>query len=406
MPFDGIKTEYDPDILNRRLAQELGLQAQRQQIQSRGLQEALQAQLAPLQAQTQMAQLEKLKQALDPAYQQQQRDAELAQAVAIAKATRGLTPRAAVYREGADGRIYRANPDNPDEWIPNTIIGSQLPDGAQQLPFINSEAQIGTSLPGIQMGEIPDDVVVSETLTVPTVEQALVQNLSPGGAFIGKRTGNAATKTMNLVEADGSTHIWQVDENLNKVRDLGISKAAPSDSAKKDAPKEIGREAAENLSGAKTASDQLLKLKTTIEKNPDLFGPVQGRVNLTGAYNSRRESIKSLLRSTRQAIGKYMEGGVLRAEDERKYEEMLPKLSDLANSTDATAFGKINNVLSLLESKYANDRGAYQQAGLNVDRFAPSIAVPSYDTAEEAEAAGLPVGSQVYINGVLNEVTE
>lgn len=199
MPFDGIKTEYDPNILNRRLAAELGLQAQRQAIESRGLQEALQAQLAPLQMQTQMLQARKLEQELDPAFQAADRAAKLAQAVAIAQAGRTAAYHQPILRQAEDGSMEVYQPETR-QWLQTTRGGGVVVDPTQapiQLPMEQIIPSSGTSLSGVPMGEIPDDEVVAETLTTPSLQETLVQNLGQGrvagSPFIAKLPGKTAS---------------------------------------------------------------------------------------------------------------------------------------------------------------------------------------------------------------------
>lgn len=74
--------------------------------------------------------------------------------------------------------------------------------------------------------------------------------------------------------------------------------------------------------------------------------PVIGNLRRLNPLDTEAQDLNSVIRSVRQLVGKALEGGVLRREDEIKYQEMLPKIGD----TDATARAKIANVRRLLES--------------------------------------------------------
>jgi hypothetical protein len=69
-----------------------------------------------------------------------------------------------------------------------------------------------------------------------------------------------------------------------------------------------------------------------------------------------------------QSIGKYLEGGVLRAEDEKKYEKMLPQLSD----TPAVAKAKLVGIDALLKAKQQQYIQDVQTGGYNASNFGTS----------------------------------
>lgn len=72
--------------------------------------------------------------------------------------------------------------------------------------------------------------------------------------------------------------------------------------------------------------------------------PVIGALRRANPFDTEAGDLNSEIRTVRQLVGKALEGGVLRKEDEVKYEQMLPKIGD----TDAVAARKIENVRNLL----------------------------------------------------------
>jgi hypothetical protein len=88
-------------------------------------------------------------------------------------------------------------------------------------------------------------------------------------------------------------------------------------------------------------------------------------INLLG-YDDEMKNADSKLRTARQLIGKYMEGGVLRKEDEEKYEKMLPLVGD----TVSQAQEKIKNVKQMLSDKTAGYIDAFGSQGYDVSGFA------------------------------------
>lgn len=116
----------------------------------------------------------------------------------------------------------------------------------------------------------------------------------------------------------------------------------------------------------------LQDVKATIANNGDMFGPVAGRMASMNPYNEKGKTADSQFRTSSQAFGKFMEGGVLRKEDEDKYREMFPKLSD----TPEIAANKLANVERLLAQKQGSTIAALKGSGYNVDAIDKKIAIP------------------------------
>ena len=87
----------------------------------------------------------------------------------------------------------------------------------------------------------------------------------------------------------------------------------------------------ENLAQGRIAVEELAELTGLAEENEDLFGPIAGKVYpaLIGTdLRVRSKRIMAKLGYVTQRVGKMLEGGVLRKEDEEKYRKMLPQLED------------------------------------------------------------------------------
>lgn len=117
----------------------------------------------------------------------------------------------------------------------------------------------------------------------------------------------------------------------------------------------------------------------TIEANQDylgygaaLAGTEAGRFASPESYE-RSKTIDSQMRAASQAFGKYMEGGVLRKEDEEKYRKMFPSLSD----TPQVARNKLAVVQNLLRQRQSSDLNALKAQGFNIS----GLELPGKDTA-------------------------
>lgn len=106
----------------------------------------------------------------------------------------------------------------------------------------------------------------------------------------------------------------------------------------------------------------LKDISTTIDANPDAFGPVAGRLGSMNPYDEKAQAIQSQVRAASQAFGRYMEGGVLRKEDEVKYERMFPQPSD----TPETAKNKLAIVNKILVDKQRSNLEALQKSGYDI----------------------------------------
>jgi hypothetical protein len=122
----------------------------------------------------------------------------------------------------------------------------------------------------------------------------------------------------------------------------------------------------------------LENIGATLEANADSFGPVMGRLSSLNPYDERGQAIQSQMKTAAQQIGKYMEGGVLRKEDEAKYQAMLPALSD----TPETAKNKLAIVRNMLASKQKSDVAALAASGYDATGVARGdLSVPDLPDA-------------------------
>lgn len=112
----------------------------------------------------------------------------------------------------------------------------------------------------------------------------------------------------------------------------------------------------------------LTGLATLIDSNNDKFGPVAGRYFKANPYEPGGQAIQAELKRAMQSIGKYLEGGVLRAEDEKKYEQMLPQIIDTPEVAKAKLIG-IDALLKAKQQQYLQD---VQSGGYNASNFSSS----------------------------------
>lgn len=250
-----------------------------------------------------------------------------------------------------------------------------------------------------QCGEYVNDVLGIPSYFGNTIEQkkTKVQSMTPtpGSAFIldipGLKWGHVGI--VEKVNPDGTLTIsesnYDGNENFRRittsVADLqkrglvgftgGLQPKVTGIEKNPNAPlakgKQLDATQVKMLSDAKFLPNIMGELKDLISGNQVSFGPVENTLrNLNpltgfGAYDVPQRSAEAQLRRATQLVGSFMEGGVLRKEDEEKYAKMLPSLGD----SKEIAQQKLEGVKQMLESKrqgYIQDFGSsgYDVSGL------------------------------------------
>lgn len=116
----------------------------------------------------------------------------------------------------------------------------------------------------------------------------------------------------------------------------------------------------------------LNELRGVIDNNKDLFGPVSGRIASMNPWDEKGKTADSQIQSAAQTVGKYLEGGVLRAEDVPKYRKMLPDLTD----TPEIAANKLANIERLLIQRQNSDISALKGSGYDVRSLDKGFVAP------------------------------
>lgn len=136
-------------------------------------------------------------------------------------------------------------------------------------------------------------------------------------------------------------------------------------------------------------------LSTVIEDNKDMFGPIKGRIKKANVYDVEGQSLDAKIRAMSQAFGRFMEGGVLRKEDEIKYYKMFPQLSD----NPEVAKNKLKNVSDILARQYEDKKKTLNDSNfdvsglLDMQKMLPQTSGP-VKIKDDIEYNALPSGSE------------
>lgn len=185
--------------------------------------------------------------------------------------------------------------------------------------------------------------------TVRTLKESIPAKVETAERVTAAGTESKIVTEAGLAEVSGKTAGTIAGGKEKGKREAGITLPAG----------ETGRLGEFNASFA-----QLKTLLSGIE-NPDApQGPIS-QLRKKNPYDWQAQAKQQLVASTKQLVGKALEGGVLRAEDEKKYEKILPKLGD----TYETAIQKTKNLNTMIGNAYKARLDAFENAGYFVDKF-------------------------------------
>lgn len=123
-------------------------------------------------------------------------------------------------------------------------------------------------------------------------------------------------------------------------------------------------------------------LQKTLDANKNVIGPITGFARINPWSDARQ--VQSTIDTARQIIGKALEGGVLRKEDEEKYKAIIPTIND----TYDNATYKVNHLKDILQSQVATYQQAQGASGHNVQK---QVQAPN------AQPAQMKVGNDIFV---------
>ena len=195
-------------------------------------------------------------------------------------------------------------------------------------------------------------------------------NLKPAAAFIDSLTGSNLSRGIDKPQTQQEALRQALQSRLQtpKTNLLAALQTGVQADQQDDRSSGLRQLTASNILKVQEGQNLpniLADVSSTINDNSDLFGPITGRKNSLNPYNVQGQTVNSQMSAASQAFGRFMEGGVLRKEDELKYRKMFPQLSD----TPEVAHGKLAVVSNLLNIKQKGDVQALEQGGFDTAAF-------------------------------------
>lgn len=171
--------------------------------------------------------------------------------------------------------------------------------------------------------------------------------LVPRSKAVGKRPANAREQGRPVISG-AAERIGEFDTGIG---DLGVLRTA--------------------ISGNK-ATGTAAKIGTKI---PNWATEITG-------WGADAKSKNAVIMRVKQVIGKTLEGGVLRKEDEEKYKDILPTIGDVASVVK----DKLDGLEAAIKRKKENELNSLEDAGYDVSRFrARSVASKGKIRARDAK---------------------
>jgi hypothetical protein len=124
--------------------------------------------------------------------------------------------------------------------------------------------------------------------------------------------------------------------------------------------------AVKQIADSRSAVESLKDLREVLKKNEQYIGPIAG-LSAMNPYSEARKAQADIDR-VRQRVGKALEGGVLRKEDEEKYKKILATLRDVPE----TAIYKIDQLIQDIERDIQTFMDAQRQSGRRTGEPTPA----------------------------------
>lgn len=202
-----------------------------------------------------------------------------------------------------------------------------------------------------------------------------------------KRIELAAQKANN--DADNATNIMVAEINARARAAAGNGTSG----------KKLTSVSSRDLSDMAASVQLLQQFPEKIKKTGFKPGPVAGRLNVLNPYNTGAKSFQQISALQKQIIGKSLEGGVLRKEDEKKYENILITPHDTPEVIQA----KLNELQSQILTKHNAQLQGFEDAGYNTGTLKPITGKQiifsnddnKFESLAAAEKANLPPGTTI-----------
>lgn len=194
--------------------------------------------------------------------------------------------------------------------------------------------------------------------------------------LIGHKDDLTKRQLENLKERIAAAKVDKVDP-LDREMKLSRIRANNAAAGMKAEGKILPETSIQKISDFDASLKELEDMSGNLDRYKSSMGPVTGRLNALNPFDTPAQSFQADIDRARQVIGKAVEGGVLRKEDEEKYQKMLPVLKDTPEVAKYK-MQQFNNKMSVQRNSYVKNLkdGGYNTKGIGAVKQAPSANEP------------------------------
>lgn len=248
----------------------------------------------------------------------------------------------------------------------NTLTNPLATPSVPQAPVTSTP-----TIPTQSQGLPPIDQAIDNTITIqnPQTGETKTINRSEMGQY---GLGDTSQPTQ---PSNGGFTKDQIDMGIQKAIQAGDMDAAKQlmDFSKYQFPAEkkakMSGTQVKELSDLQDSINLMGSLNSFIEQNKGNMGPVKGQLGAANPYDTGAQAFNSQMTAVAQIVGKALEGGVLRAEDVKKYRAILPNIND----TPEVAKQKIQQVQQLIQGQFTTKQQMYGNYDTSADNSLPDI---------------------------------
>lgn len=235
--------------------------------------------------------------------------------------------------------LSQAIANNAPQAIVKLITASQTPQEA-----IESAGTYGTDMLGRQV-------------QLANIEQSRAATRASNRANQSPAPGNVSSLTTSVIENPSL-----FDDLTPTMRGKVISELqANGYDTSNLGTKPLSDTAIQEIAQTQKALSDLDGLKAKLQENQEFIGPIRGFQALNPWSKARQ--VQADVDRVRQTVGKALEGGVLRKEDEEKYKKILATLTD----TPETATYKIDALISSIQRNIEDYKALQVSGGRSLD---------------------------------------
>ncbi|UOF78698.1 hypothetical protein [Caudoviricetes sp.] len=271
---------------------------------------------------------------------------------------------------GARGEPLQPVPDVPDEFTPQNVFTNPQSDDEAILNEVIASGASDFDTVAKGYADIANQIAATGEggdVAVAEGEQ------SPFG-FTREDLINAAYQAVQAGDYKGLKNIKDLDQLLTSYE---TSKAKALEASGEGGKLELSDKAIDIVNSLQGGLSDIDRLEETLTANPNVTGNFAGLMASKPfgfTINEQAAAVQAQIDRVKQVIGKALEGGVLRKEDEEKYKKILPTVRD-PQSVALSKIAELRRKLAEDLKNYVTLQSTYGKGAADItNMFSPANA--------------------------------